>query len=185
MCDKETVASANDSLIRTEFCESQSLFEQGSSKKRSRRRFTSFDDGTDEENKPSAEDTKHTAASGSLQTGQVTTPRDSGSPGKLPPIRRPSKGEEPVRVESLPPPPPGDTDLQGGIWSSQRKLWVLGLFNDRNGLTVYGHLNAKTRRTDFTLFTGLREKYFSASSWSYRLMRLRQVSAVRVVRVGE
>jgi hypothetical protein len=71
-----------------------------------------------------------------------------------------------------------------GLELARNQLWVLALFANIVGEEVYVHLNAVRRATDFTLFSGFREKYYLISSPWQRFTQLRQVSSIRFVKVG-
>lgn len=144
-----------------------------------------FDNGLKMDDLPVDNDTQSPIASGSSKARQISTQRDSEKPSQLPQKSITSKGKEPIREESSPPPLPSTSvsERRHGLDLQRKGLWVLALFNDRTGNLVYDHLDAQARRTDFTLFTELREKYYGASSWWNMFSRLRQVSAIRVVRV--
>lgn len=84
-------------------------------------------------------------------------------------------------------PQSSDSETQGrrpGLELTRNQLWVLALFTNIVGEEVYVHLNAVRRATDFTLFSGFREKYYRVSSPWQRFTQLRQVSSIRFVKVG-
>lgn len=64
------------------------------------------------------------------------------------------------------------------------QIWLLPLFIDGKDIAKVVHVNAKARNTDFSLFCGLREKYYLVSSALARFFKLHQVSALHVVRVS-
>ena len=65
----------------------------------------------------------------------------------------------------------------------RKLLWILAVFENRKREHIYAHLNALQLTTDYTLFCGLRQKYFRLSSWWRRFISLREVTAIRFVRV--
>lgn len=67
--------------------------------------------------------------------------------------------------------------------SSRNQLWVLALFENSRREQIYEHFDALGPSTDYTLFCALRQEYFRASSWWRRLARLREVTAIRFVKV--
>jgi hypothetical protein len=78
----------------------------------------------------------------------------------------------------------GTPDRKPGLELARNQLWVLALFANIVGEEIYVHLNAVRRATDFTLFSGFREKYYLVSSPWQRFTQLRQVSSIRFVKVG-
>lgn len=64
------------------------------------------------------------------------------------------------------------------------RRWVLALFENNDRDDIYVHLNARVRDCDFALFIGLKQKYHQISNRWSRFWQLRQVRALRVVRVS-
>jgi len=178
--------SAHDLLTPTDACNPQGRYDIRANENESQKESISLDDRLNESDEPLDNDNKFRTAKDSDTSAQATGRIDHDSSSQVPSQPGTSKpaGNQPAGDTTSSP----STDLESsarrkGLELSRNGLWVLGLFDNHIGHLVYAHLDAQMRRTDFTLFSGLREKYYIASSSRHRFYRLRQVSAVRVVKV--
>lgn len=160
----------HNTLTSAEICGLQTLSALATSNNGCQDGSVSLDDEPNENNQPEDNDTQRPTASDSSRSAQPATQND--------PDRSSVSDESPPQS-----PTPETSTRRRGLDFNRNGLWVLGLFDNRIGHLIYAHLNARTRSTDFTLFSGLREKYYRACWW-HRFSRLRQVSAIRVARVG-
>ena len=178
--------SAHDSLTLTDACNPQGPYDIRANENGRQKESISLDDQLDENDEPLDGDITFRTAKDSNTSAQATGQIDHDPSSQVPPQPDTSKpaGNQPSGdITSSPSTNLESSARRHGLELNRNGLWVLGLFDNHIGHLVYAHLNAHTRRTDFTLFSGLREKYHRASSSWRRFYRLRQVSAVRVVKV--